>query len=248
MWTGDNPSSTRRRFHQKKNLAEQLIHRAKSYVLVRDKLYKRGATSGVLMKCVPREEGKDILEEIHKGVCGNHTSSRTLVSKAFRLSFYWPKTLGDAEKLVRMCQGCQYFAKQQHVPAYKLVTIPPTWPFACWGLDMIRPLPTMPGGFNRVLVAIDMFTKWIEVKPVTYPKADRVLDFLDELVHRYGLPHRIITRPGLQLQQLPILGVLREQWDRRPVCLSHPSTGQWTSRACQRHGTRRSQEATARCY
>jgi hypothetical protein len=36
------------------------------------------------MKCVPREEGKDILEEIHKGVCGNHASSRTLVRKAFR--------------------------------------------------------------------------------------------------------------------------------------------------------------------
>jgi hypothetical protein len=37
-----------------KNLAEQLICRAKSYVLVRDKLYRRGASSGVLMKCVPR--------------------------------------------------------------------------------------------------------------------------------------------------------------------------------------------------
>jgi hypothetical protein len=36
-----------------------------SYVLVADKLYKRGASSGVLMKCVPRQEGKDILEEIH---------------------------------------------------------------------------------------------------------------------------------------------------------------------------------------
>jgi hypothetical protein len=42
-------------------------------------------------------------------------------------------------------------------------------------------------------VAIDKFIKWIEVKPITCPKADRVLDFLDELVHRYGLPHRIIT-------------------------------------------------------
>jgi hypothetical protein len=104
--------------------------------------------------------------------------------------------LGDAEELVRRCQGCQYFAKQQHVPAYKLVTIPPTWPFACWGLDMIGPVPTAPGGFNRVLVAIDKFTKWIEVKPVTCPKADRVLDFLDELIHRYGLPHRIITDLG----------------------------------------------------
>jgi hypothetical protein len=64
-------------------LAKQLVHRAKSYVLVGDKLYLRGATSGVLMKCVPREKGKDILEEIHKGVCGNHASSRMLVSKAF---------------------------------------------------------------------------------------------------------------------------------------------------------------------
>jgi ribonuclease HI len=80
-----------------KNLAEQLIRRAMSYVLVGDKLYRRGASSGVLMKCVPRQEGKDILEEIHKGVCGNHASSRTMVSKAFRRSFYWTTTLGDAE-------------------------------------------------------------------------------------------------------------------------------------------------------
>jgi transposase InsO family protein len=148
------------------------------------------------MKCVPQQEGKDILEEIYKGVCGNHASSRTLVSKAFQRVFYCPTALGDADELVRRCQGCQYFAKQQHVPAYKLVTIPPTQPFAYWGLNMIGPLPTAPEGFNRVLVAIDKFTKCIEVKPVTFPKADRVLDFLDELVHRYGLAHRIITNLG----------------------------------------------------
>jgi hypothetical protein len=61
---------------------------------------------------------------------------------------------------------------------------------------MIGPLLTVLRGFSRVLVAIDRFTKWIEVKPITCPKADRVLDFLDELVHRYGLPHRIITNLG----------------------------------------------------
>jgi hypothetical protein len=61
---------------------------------------------------------------------------------------------------------------------------------------MIGTLPTAPRGFNRVLVVIDQFTKWNEVKPVTYPKADRVLNFLDELVHLYRLPHRIITYLG----------------------------------------------------
>jgi hypothetical protein len=44
---------------------------------------------------------------------------------------------------------------------------------------MIGHLPTAPEEFNRVLVAIDKFTKWIEVKLVTCPKVDRVLDFLD---------------------------------------------------------------------
>jgi hypothetical protein len=39
--------------HSDKNLAEQLVRRAKSYVLVGDKLYRRGDTSGVLIECVP---------------------------------------------------------------------------------------------------------------------------------------------------------------------------------------------------
>jgi ribonuclease HI len=66
-----------------KNLAEQLTRRAKSYVLVGDKLYGRGTTSGVLMKCVPREEDKDTLEEIHKGVSA---TTRLLARWSVRLS------------------------------------------------------------------------------------------------------------------------------------------------------------------
>jgi ribonuclease HI len=192
----------------------------------------QGASSGVLMKCILQEEGKGILEEIHKGVCGNHASSRTLVSKAFRRAFYWPTALGNAEELIRRCQGCQYFAKQQHVPAYKLVTIPPTWPFACWRLDMIGPLPTAPGGFNRVLVAIDKFTKWIKVKPVTCPKADRVLDFLDELAHRYGIPHRITTDLGSNFNNHQFWEYCENSGiDVRYVSVAHPRANVQVERA-----------------
>jgi hypothetical protein len=63
--------------------------RSKGYVLFGDKLYKHGSGTGLLMKCVLVEEGKNILREIHDGSCGNHTTSRTLVGKAFRLGFYW---------------------------------------------------------------------------------------------------------------------------------------------------------------
>jgi len=90
--------------------AVRIMRRSKNYVLVDNKLYKRGAGSGILMKCVTAEEGKDILQEAHEGTCGNHAASRTLVGKVFRSGFYWPTALSDAELLVKRCTGCQYFA------------------------------------------------------------------------------------------------------------------------------------------
>jgi hypothetical protein len=111
--------------------AAHVMRRSKGFVLVDSKLYRRGARSGVLMKCVTKEDSYDILQEIHEGVCGNHTASRTLVGKAYRAGFWWPTVVSDAEDLVRRCQNCQFFGKQSHVLAHSLITIPPSWPFAC---------------------------------------------------------------------------------------------------------------------
>jgi hypothetical protein len=72
--------------------ADWIAHLAKRYTLVEGDLYRRG-TNGVLMRCITQEEGCDLLAEVHGGECGNHASSRTLVSKDFRHGFYWPTTL-----------------------------------------------------------------------------------------------------------------------------------------------------------
>jgi hypothetical protein len=96
--------------------AARVMRRSKGFVLVDSKLYRRGARSGVLMKCVTKEDGYNILREIHEGVCGNHAASRTLVGKAYRAGFWWPTAVSDAEDLMRRCQNCQFFGKQSHVP------------------------------------------------------------------------------------------------------------------------------------
>jgi hypothetical protein len=85
----------------KKEEATRIIRRSKNYVLVDDNLYRRAMSSGVLLKYISREEGKEILEEIHSGCCGNHVASRTLVGKTFRTVFYCPVALKDVEELVR---------------------------------------------------------------------------------------------------------------------------------------------------
>jgi hypothetical protein len=63
--------------------ANRILRRSKGNVLAEGNLYKRGSASDILMKCVCMEERKEILQEIHEGVCGNHVASRTLVGKAF---------------------------------------------------------------------------------------------------------------------------------------------------------------------
>jgi transposase InsO family protein len=85
---------------------------------------------------------------------------------------------------------------------------------------------------STVLVDIDKFTKWIEVKPVTCPKADRILDFLDELVHRYGLPHRIITDLGSNFNNHQFWEYCENsRIDDRYVSVAHPQANGQVERA-----------------
>jgi hypothetical protein len=56
---------------------------AKSFTLVDGELYKRAA-SGILQRCVPIPQGRELLRDIHAGVCGHHAAPHTLVGNTFR--------------------------------------------------------------------------------------------------------------------------------------------------------------------
>jgi hypothetical protein len=127
--------------------ARRITRMAKSFALIDGELYKRAA-SGVLQRCVPISQGSELLRDIHAGVCRLHTAPRTLVGNAFRQGFYWPTAVADASEIVRTCEGCQFYACKSNLPAHVLQTIPVTWPFAVWGLDIVGPLRKAPGGLH----------------------------------------------------------------------------------------------------
>jgi hypothetical protein len=142
-----------------RNENERLIRRIRQYPVVKGKLWRKNTKAEVLMKCIEQEDGIKLLEEIHSGTCGNHAASQTLVGKAFSTGFYWPSAIADAEKLVRHCANCQFSSKRVHVLAHEIQTIPASWPFACWGLDMIGPFKLALDNFKFVFVLIDKFSK-----------------------------------------------------------------------------------------
>jgi transposase InsO family protein len=120
------------------------------------------------------------------------------MGNAFRQGFYWPTAVADTTEIVRTCEGCQFYARQTHLPAHALQTIPITWPFAVWGLDLVGPLQKAPGGFTHLLVAIDKFSKWIEARPIARIKSEQAVKFFTDIICRFGVPNSIITDNGTQ--------------------------------------------------
>jgi hypothetical protein len=94
---------------------------------------------------------------------------------------------------VRFCRGCQYFTRQTNVPIQELQTIPITWLFAVWGLDLLGPFKKVPGGLTHLLVMIDKFTKWIEARPLTKIGSKQAVNFIQDIIFCFGVPNFIIT-------------------------------------------------------
>lgn len=121
-----------------KTTQQHLEVKSRAYLLVDGELYRRGRPN-IPMKCVSMTNGQDLLWEIHEGICGNHASSKMLVVKAFRQGFYQTTVVEDSAKVVRKCEGCQFFTRQSHVPAHELRMIPVTSLFVTWGSTLLVP-------------------------------------------------------------------------------------------------------------
>jgi hypothetical protein len=172
--------------------------RTRPYVIIEGELYKHGVCS-LLLKCLSRTEGIELMKEIHAGLCGSHIGSRPLLGKVFRQGFYWPKAASDAADLVQKCENCQKCARDQKQPSSLTQLIQPTWPLQRWGLDLLGPLPPAQGNLRYVVVAVEYVSKWIEAKPLATITSVAVQNFFwQNIVCRFGVPKSITMDNGTQ--------------------------------------------------
>ena len=177
---------------------KRMYQRAKAYQIVNDKLY-RSSITGIMLRCLSKQEGKNLLQEIHSGVCGGHIGARALAAKAFRQGFYWPSAIDDASQIVAKCIACKKFSPRQTTPSQYTTAITPSWPLQRWGIDLVGPLPTAQGGYRYAIVAVEYFTKWIEAKPLVNITAAAVQRFFwQNIICRFGVPREITVDNGKQ--------------------------------------------------
>jgi hypothetical protein len=166
--------------------AKRIARMARSFTLVDGELYK-SATSGVFQRCVPIPQVRELLRDIHAGMCVHHMAPRTLVGNEFCQGFYLPTAVVNASEIVCTYEGCQLYARKTNLPAHTLQMIPVTWPFTVWGLDIVGPLRKAPEDYNHLLVAIDKFSKWVEVLPITNLREEQAVTFFTDIIYWFGV-------------------------------------------------------------
>jgi hypothetical protein len=101
-----------------------------------------------------------------------------------------------------------------------------------WGLDLIGPLQKTPGGYTHLLVAIDKFSKWIEVRPLNNIRSEQAVAFFTNIIHRFGVSNSIITDNGTQFTGRKFLDFYEDHhiWVDWAV-VAHPMTNGQVERA-----------------
>ena len=78
-----------------------------------------------------------------------------------------------------------------------LITAPR--PFAQWGIDIMGPFPIGRKQFKFLIVAINYFTKWVEVEPAAKIIKAKITSFIwKNIDYRFKIPNVIISDNGRQ--------------------------------------------------
>ena len=118
-----------------------------------------------------------------------------------RARYYWMTLESDCINYVQKYHNGQIYADKIHVPPTSLNVMVSPWSFSMWGMDVIRPItPKASNGHRFIFVVINYFIKWIEVALYASVTKSVVARFIKkEIICRYGLPKRIISDNGLNL-------------------------------------------------
>ena len=208
--------------------ASKLRSRSARFTIHQGALYKRGFFTPIL-KCIAKEDVDYVLREVHEGVFGNHIGARVLAGKVLRQGYYWPTMLRDATELVEKCKVCQEHAKISYLPSEPLKSVTSPWPFQQWGLDILGPLPIGKGQCKFIVIAVDYFTKWVEVEPLATITEQKVCNFVRHaIIYRFGIPRALVSDSGKQFDNPKFRDFCAELGIRNYyLSLAHPqSNGQ----------------------
>lgn len=134
---------------------------------------------------------------VHNSVLGHRGVALTL-SLLREGGKEWPTMRADVEGFIKSCPVCQKVRLGQGSMAAALATTTVTAPFEVLAIDTVGPLPADAYGNEFIVVIIDCFSRFVELKATKTAKALDAAAALLEVFGRYGAPKMLRSDRGSQ--------------------------------------------------
>jgi len=171
------------------------------YWNVRDEL---SSIDGIILKgnrvVIPRALRRDILQQLHVSHLGMEKSKQRA-----RSSVYWPNMNSAIEDLIRNCEACGKFSRNNQKEP--LISTPiPQYPWEYLGIDLCKI-------YGRdYIVTSDYYSRFIEIDRVEPATSSEVIKKLKAHFARYGIPEKIRSDNGPQFTSYEFQSFL-QKWD-----------------------------------
>jgi transposase InsO family protein len=169
---------------ESENFLEKARQKRDGFELKNEIITKDGKTY------VPASKRKEITLDFHEANARHGGFADTMYGMQ---QLYWPNMHEDVKQIVRECDICQRQKVERQLPTGEMYHFEVYSRNEQIAIDVLGPMsPTLRGNAHAI-VAIDMFTRFVEAKAVSSIDASSYAEFLVEFCGRYGMPKQILT-------------------------------------------------------
>ena len=115
-------------------------------------------------------------------------------------SHWWYGLQAQVGSVLAQCSHCDRANQTIHAQNPTLSPLPVMGPFYRWGVDLFGPLPPTSQGHTYCMVAIEYFTKHVEVIPLPCKEASVTADAFATIIGRFGAPAEVVTDQGTEFK------------------------------------------------
>ena len=224
LQTGATPSGT--------SLSEQkrAVRRSSRYRLQGRELYNLGLDGKPRLVPKPTER-IELIKRTHEDT-GHFGVRRTL---ALLLTKYWWNGVADeVSSVIRHCAACDRVNSTFTARSADLHPLPICGLFYRWGVDLCGPFDPTARGNKYVMVAVEHFSKYTLLIPLTDKHAAQTsFAFEHHVLGRYGACAEVVTDQGSEWKGEFAALLVSAFIDHRQTSASHPQANGLAERAVQ---------------
>ena len=148
---------------------------------------------------VPVNYREQVLWDAHNEASSGHLGVEKTYDRVAR-DFYWPGVYVDVKAYVRQCDTCQRYKKAQTGPQGLMTGRHLEKPWVTVAADLMH-FPRSSSQNKYLLVFQDLFTKWVELKPLRAATGKAISAALEELIlFRWNTPTYLVSDNGKEFR------------------------------------------------